>query len=70
MKSKPPPRRPPPQVKPREPEPEPEPEPEAEPEPEPEVEVLCSYIQWNTINATMKNVVVVMGYHYTMILQL
>ena len=51
-----------------EPEPEPEPEPEAEPEPEPEVEVLCSYIQWNTINATMKNVVIVMGYDYIMIL--
>ena len=64
-------------MKPREPEPEPEPEPElepepepeAEPEPEPEVEVLCSHKQWNTINATMENVVVVMGCHYTMILQ-
>ena len=61
-------------MKPREPEPEPEPEPELEPEPEPEaepeVEVFCSHIQWNTINATMENVVVVMGYHYIIILQL
>ena len=52
-----------------EPEPEPEAEPEPEPEPEPEVEVLCSHIKCNAINATMKNVMVVMDYHH-MILQL
>lgn len=43
MKARPPPRRPPPQVKLHQPEPEPEPEPQPEPEPVPDE--VCTFLQ-------------------------